>query len=46
MLELDKPILKFAWKKKFPQVAKTRSLKNESKGGNLTLPDFKAYYKV
>lgn len=31
---------------KFLEVVKIRSFKNESKGGNFILLDFKVYYKV
>ena len=42
--EIEKPILKFIWKCKGSQVAKTILKKNEVRG--LTLLDFKTHYKA
>ena len=43
-VDMDKLILKFTWRGKKPRRANT-ILKEENKGGELTLPDFKIYYK-
>ena len=42
--EIGKSILKFMWKLKGPEIDKTTLKKN--KGGGLTLPDLKTYYKT
>lgn len=44
-LDMDKLILKFVWKGRMPGVANT-VLKDNSKGGGMTLPDFKTYHKA
>ena len=42
--EIDNLVLKFIWKFKGPSIAKT--ILKKDRFGELTLPDFKTYYKV
>ena len=43
--ELEQAILKFVWKYKRPQIART-TLKKKSKAGDITISDLELYYKA
>ena len=43
-IELEENFLKFVWKNRRPQIAKT-ILRKKNRAGRIMLPDFRLYYK-